>query len=72
MRIENLRALQGRHINLAMADRTCMDGAVLQGVIDGGRLWLHADGGDVFVDLADVLDVWEPEAARARPPVSSK
>ncbi|HET7487496.1 MAG TPA: hypothetical protein VFJ85_06160 [Acidimicrobiales bacterium] len=65
--LDDLSSLQGRRVSVALADRSCVDGAILEGVVDGGQLWLHAAGDDVFVDLDDVIDVWEPEGARCRP-----
>ena len=53
-----LVALQGRRVNVARADRSCIDGAVLQAVTTGA-LWLYVDGMEVSVPMGDVLDVWE-------------
>lgn len=67
VKLKDLCSLQGRRVSVALSDHSCVDGAILQGVLDGDRLWLHADGADVFVALDEVLDVWEPEGARCRP-----
>lgn len=53
-----LAALQGRRVSVARADRTCIDGAVLQAVTTTA-LWLYFDGTEVSVPMRDVLDVWE-------------
>ena len=53
-----LAALQGRRVSVARADRSCIDGAVLQAVTTSA-LWLYFDGMEVSVPMRDVLDVWE-------------
>ena len=57
-RAEDLRSLQGRHVGIALADRSCIDDAILAAVVSE-KLWLHAAGDDLFVPLSDVTDVWE-------------
>ncbi|MGQ0520857.1 MAG: hypothetical protein ACT4PX_06885 [Actinomycetota bacterium] len=54
----DLRSLEGRRVGVALADRTCIDEAVLEAVVSG-KLWLHTAGEDVFVPVPDVVDVWE-------------
>ena len=62
-----IRYLEGRHVNVALADGSRLDDCEL---VSAGRrgvpsLWLYANGVDTFVALVDVTDVWEapPEAA---------
>lgn len=62
---DHLLALQGRLVNVALADRSRLDGALLAGVI-GEQIWLHAHGEDVFLAFDDVLDVWEVPAPASR------
>lgn len=56
--IDDLRSLEGRRVGVALADSSCIEDAVFEAVVRD-RLWLHADGEDVFVELPDVVDVWE-------------
>jgi uncharacterized protein len=53
-----LARLQGRRVNVARSDRSCIDGAVLQAVTTSA-LWLYVDGTEVSVPMRDVVDVWE-------------
>ena len=57
--LAGLAALQGRRVSVARADRSCIDGAVLEAVTSSA-LWLYYDGMEVSVPIGDVLDVWEP------------
>lgn len=57
-RADDLRSLQGRHVGIALADRSCIDEAILEAVVSE-KLWLHTSGDDLFVPLSDVMDVWE-------------
>ena len=59
-------ALQGHHVSVALANSARLDDVILEGVVEGEQLWLHLDGRDVFVAVQDVLEVWEPRAARDR------
>lgn len=61
----DLRSMEGRRVGVALADRSCIDGAVLEAVVSG-KLWLHTSGEDVFVALSDVVDVWEVSAGPRR------
>lgn len=59
--VELIRHLEGRHVNVALADGSRLDDYVL---VSAGRagvesLWLFANGADRFVALNDVTDVWE-------------
>ena len=57
---DDLRLLEGRRVSVALTDRSFLDSAVLEGVVDGEKLWLQLSGGrDVLLPLGDVLDVWE-------------
>ena len=59
MTLDDVRSLEGRHVSVALANHSRVDNAVLEGVVDGERLWLHTQGKDVFLVLHDVLDLWE-------------
>ena len=60
-RIPELRSLEGRQVCLALAGGERIDDCQL--VSTGRRgvetLWIFADGRDVFIPLADVIDLWE-------------
>ena len=60
-----LRILEGRQVTVALRDGTRIDDSNL---VSGGRqrastLWLVTNGEDVFVPLADVVDVQGTDAA---------
>ncbi|MGH9283883.1 MAG: hypothetical protein ACRD0S_13215 [Acidimicrobiales bacterium] len=46
-------------MSVALADRSRLDSAVLEGVVGDDRLWLHVSGEDVLLPLGDVVAVWE-------------
>lgn len=48
----------GRAVSVALADRTRIDDAVVEGVVDDTTLWLYETGRDLFLPLAEVLEVW--------------
>jgi hypothetical protein len=58
--------LEGQAVSVALADGSRIDDAALVSVGRGtsGTLWLHWNGADLFVSLADVIDVWPPDQAR--------
>ncbi|MBV8304785.1 MAG: hypothetical protein JOZ04_11280 [Acidimicrobiia bacterium] len=53
-------------MNIALADGSRIDDCELVSVDRGrrGHLWVHANGGDAFVPLAQVSDVWEVQGGR--------
>jgi hypothetical protein len=60
--IEQLRQFEGRQVSVALADGSRLDHCNL---VSAGRgpartVWIYADGMDVFLQLADVVAVWEP------------
>ncbi len=59
-----LRALEGRLVNLALADGTRLDDVAL---VSAGRstLWVFTNGQDVFVPVDTVVDAWEARAYRS-------
>lgn len=62
-----VRSLEGRCVCVALRDGTRIDDCQL--VSCGGqavsRVWIFSNGSDRFVDLGDVLDLWESAPARA-------
>src|SRR4051812_5436553 len=62
--VRKLHSIEGRQVNVSLRDGNRIDDCNL---VSGGRtrvpnLWLFSNGEDVFVDLADVVDVWEADA----------
>jgi hypothetical protein len=56
-----LRILEGQQVSVALRDGARIDDCQL---VSAGRattstLWLFSNGADVFVDLGDVVEVWE-------------
>jgi hypothetical protein len=60
-RLVAMKALEGHHVSLALRDGSRIDDCQLisTGRGQAGTLWLFATGADTFVDVDDVLDVWE-------------
>jgi hypothetical protein len=56
-----LRALQGRRVNLALADGSRIDACDLisVGLGGGAKAWVYSNGDDHFVPVTDVVDFWE-------------
>jgi hypothetical protein len=57
----SLLSLEGRRVSVAFQDGSRIDECQL---ISAGRgrlrsLWLFVDGEDLFIAIADVVDVWE-------------
>ena len=65
--IGDLRELEGHRIGLALADGSRIDDCELVAVgrPHKGRVWVHTNGADAFVPLAEVVDFWEVTAWRA-------
>jgi len=63
-----LKELEGHRVNVALADGSRIDDCELVSVSRGrrGHLWVHANGGDAFVPLSQVADVWEAQGGRGR------
>jgi hypothetical protein len=66
--LTEVRALEGRHVNLALADGSRIDDCQL---ISAGRgsadtVWIFTNGLDTFVPLADIVDAWEATPSRSR------
>jgi hypothetical protein len=61
-----LRELEGHRVSVALADGSRIDDCELVSVDRGrrGHLWVHANGGDAFVPLSEVSDVWEVQGSR--------
>jgi hypothetical protein len=54
------RSLEGQPVSVALADGNRIDDATLVSVGRSGArtLWLFSNGTDVFVPLAEVVDLW--------------
>jgi hypothetical protein len=60
-RIAQLRTFEGRQVSLSLRNGTRIDDCQL---VSGGRrgvgtVWVFANGGDSFLPLHDVTDVWQ-------------
>lgn len=60
-RMSELRELEGREVCLALANGSRIDDCSL---VSAGRgraetLWIFINGHDVFIPIADVVDVWQ-------------
>ena len=61
--LRRLRGLEGRNVNLCLADGSRLDDVALVSV--GRRtIWVFANGQDSFVRVADVRDFWEAQPLR--------
>ena len=56
-----LQFLEGRQVSLALRDGTRIDDCQLVSAPRARTetVWLFSNGDDVFVSLADVIDIWE-------------
>ncbi len=65
--LPRLRSLEGQRVCLALRGGARIDDCQL--VSCGGQavssVWIFSNGSDRFVDLGDVIDLWESEPARA-------
>jgi hypothetical protein len=57
----HLRSLEGNRVSVALSDGSRLDDCHL---VSAGRpnmrtVWLYSDGIDLFMQWADILDVWE-------------
>jgi hypothetical protein len=59
-----LRSLEGRPVHLALVDGSRLDDVALVSA-RSVTLWIFDNGQDVFVPVADVVDVWP--ATQGRP-----
>ena len=62
-----IQSLEGHRVCVALRDGTRIDDCQL---VSCGRqamssVWVYSNGFDRFVDLGDVLDLWESEPMRA-------
>jgi hypothetical protein len=63
----DLRALEGRRVSLALVDGSRIDDCEL---VSAGRdrlrtIWVFADGTDRFLPVANVIDIWESTSIRS-------
>ena len=56
-----LHGLEGRRVSVALRNGCRIDDCQLVSAPRAGAptLWLFSNGDDVFVTLADVVDIWE-------------
>jgi hypothetical protein len=61
MTSKSLQVLEGRQVSVALRDGCRIDDCQLVSAprARAATLWLFSNGDDVFVDLSDVVDVWE-------------
>lgn len=57
-----LRGLEGRTVHLALVDGSRLDDVALVSA-RSRTVWVFTNGEDTFVPIADVVDVWESQAA---------
>ncbi|MFP5317154.1 MAG: hypothetical protein ACLGI2_02540 [Acidimicrobiia bacterium] len=57
-----LRGLEGRTVHLALVDGSRLDDVALVSA-RSRTVWVFTNGQDTFVPIADVVDVWESQAA---------
>ena len=57
----SLYGLEGRQVSVALRDGFRIDDCQLVSAprANAETLWLFSNGDDVFVDVSDVVDVWE-------------
>ena len=58
---KSLHGLEGRQVSVALSNGSRIDDCQLVSAPRAGapKLWLFSNGDDVFVTLADVVDIWE-------------
>jgi hypothetical protein len=61
MTSRSLHMLEGRQVSVALRSGRRIDDCQLVSAprARAGTLWLFSNGDDMFVSLADVIDVWE-------------
>ena len=64
--MSQFRGLEGRQVSLALADGSRIDDCSLVSMGRGRTttVWIFTNGCDRFVELSDVVDVWEPQGKR--------
>lgn len=64
---QRLRNLQGARVSVALEGGTRVDDCYLVSAGGRSKLWLVVDDEDLFVDLAQIVDIWEyaPDSGRA-------
>lgn len=55
---KELRGLEGRTVNLSLADGSRFDDVALVSALSR-TVWIYTNGEDAFVSVDDVVDVWE-------------
>jgi hypothetical protein len=65
-RLGQVRELEGRQVSLALVDGSRIDDCSLVSVGRGRTttVWIFTNGEDAFVDVSDVVDVWETAVLR--------
>ena len=64
--IEEFRKFEGQQVSVALADGSRIDDCSLVSVGRGRTttVWIFTNGEDAFVDLSDLVDVWETAIPR--------
>ena len=67
-RLGALTALEGRKVSVALRSGERIDDSQLisAGRNRAGTLWLFTHGGDTFIAVEDVIDVWEAPSPSSR------
>ncbi len=60
----DLRTLEGRMVNVALADGSRFDDVALVSA-RGTKLWIFDGGEDTFIPVERVLEVWEAQRTYA-------
>jgi hypothetical protein len=65
-RLGQVRELEGRQVSLALVDGSRIDDCSLVSVGRGRAttVWIFTNGEDAFLDVSDVVDVWEHAVPR--------
>ena len=68
-RLSQLRDFEGRPVTLALANGSRIDDCSLVSLGRGRTttVWIYTNGQDAFVDVSDVVDVWEAGPLARRP-----
>ena len=68
-RASEFRWLEGRHVSFALRNGVRIDDCqlVAAGRRGADSLWVYVNGCDWFIDLSDVVEIWEAQPSDRRP-----